>query len=136
MKLKLNGFGSLLAVLLAVANLGGLFYLTMEIITKGAYRGSTPGSFSMAEAAYLGALWTEIVAKACAGILLNVVVFGWILLNLKLDDQENELFRARVVAGMGTLKDQGRKDEAPVAKEPVRSPPAPERVPMEPLKAI
>jgi hypothetical protein len=110
MKIRVNGFGALLVVLLTVVNLGGLFYLAMEILTTDSYRGSTPGSFSMAEAAYLGALWTEVVAKACIGILLNLIVFGWILLNIKIDDQANELFRARVVAGMDTLKDLGRKE--------------------------
>jgi len=112
MKIKLNGFGVLLVILLTVANLGGLFYLAIEVFLKSGYSGSKPGSYSMAEAAYLGALWSEITAKACIGILLNTVVFGWILLNLKIDDNASELFRARVIASMDTLKEYHRKEEA------------------------
>jgi hypothetical protein len=136
MKLKLNGFGSLLVVLLTVFNIGGLFYLTMEIFTVGTWRGSASGSISMVEAAYLGALWSAVVAKACAGILLNLIVFGWILLNMQIDDRGSELSNARIVAALDTLTDQGRNAQASRLKEPSHPQSAPERPPIQPLPAI
>ncbi|WP_457090730.1 hypothetical protein [Microvirga sp. P5_D2] len=114
MKVRVNGFGALLVVLLIPVNLGGLFYLIMEILTTSGYSGSNRGSYSMAEAAYLGSLWTAVVAKASAGILLNVVVFGWVILNLELHDPGYSTFHKEIVSEVKSLREKAPQATAPV----------------------
>ncbi len=111
MKIRLNSLGVTLSGILALTNIAGLIYIAMEAYGVSRYLG-TKTSFSMAEAAYLGALWTEVVAKAGMGILLNVVVFGWILLNVELYDERRDVFRHQVVDGIRALAQQDEPRKA------------------------
>jgi len=112
MAVRVNTFGAILVILLLVANVVGAIILGIDLSDV---RGATRSSYNIAEAAYLGAVWTQLAAKACVGIFLNIVVMGWILLNLELEDPHIHQHRDQVISELQAL--QGRPLETTESAE-------------------
>jgi hypothetical protein len=75
--------------LLLIANAGWILYLCTEWLSIAIYSGRIPGSLNMAEATYLSALWSGLVAKVYFWIFVNLVVLGWILVSARFEDQNS-----------------------------------------------
>lgn len=74
-KIHLNAFGLTVVILLFLADIIGIAVLFDEYMKIVRFSFDTPGKVSMVEAAYLGALWTQMCAKIIFGILVNVMAF-------------------------------------------------------------
>jgi hypothetical protein len=62
--------------IIALVNAVAFFVISGEISGTAAYKTSTSGSVSIAEAAYIGSLWTRSLTYVAALLAFNVFVFG------------------------------------------------------------
>ncbi|CUA90225.1 hypothetical protein Ga0061061_111127 [Chelatococcus sambhunathii] len=106
--MKLNFRGTFPLFLLIVFNAGAIFFLTGESFSVWSYRGREAGTFSMAEAAYLGAQWSRITAGWAAVAAINIMIgLGVIIQRLRdlghvlADTSKQQIDATRAIAGNG-----------------------------------